>query len=357
MVDLLNWYNKGGFTDENGIYHHSGHIDWVHAWEIWNEPNTGYEIPAPVQDRAATWMQPIPFARLYSTVSNAMRVVDSTINTGGPALSAYPDDPYLNSFITNVTAPLDFLAFHFYSIGNQKTPDPVAFKTITTDFQHRLMYVRTVLDQTFPNRRVPIWVDEVGYNEIARLPVDPRGAAPVGCSWLAATFAMAEYQHVDLLAQFPFLSSAQLGLIDNTSLQPFIPYWMYLLFASKFPPGTNLIPVSIPSSSGIVGLATVSPDRHFVRLVLANTVVANPQDVNGKGVPRIVQVNLTGAFATLTPHVGTAATVWRFDATTSRTAMPASKSLTLFAGANGSMIVEDTLAGYGVDVIEIPLTA
>ena len=356
MVDLVNWYNKGGFTDENGIYHHSGHIGWVHAWEIWNEPNSGYEIPN-VSNPSATWMDPVTFAQLYSIASNAMHAVDPTIITGGPAISADPNDIYLQFFIADVTAPLDFLSFHFYAIGNQKTPDPAAFSEITGNFQHRLIYVRSVLDQTFPGKQVPIWVDEVGYNEIARLPVDPRGTAPVGCAWLAATFAMAEYQHVSLFAQFPFLGNAQLGLIDIKSLQPYVPYWMYQLFASKFPSGTNLIPISIPGSSGIVGLAAVAPDRQSLRLVLANTVVANAKDVNGKGVSRVVRVNLIGVFDTRSAHVGTTATVWRFNAATNRAAMPAPKSLTVFAGTTGTATVQDTLAGYGVDVIEIPLAA
>jgi hypothetical protein len=355
MAQLVGWYNKGGFTDQNGVYHKSGHIGWVHTWEIWNEPNSGYEIPAPVADPAATWMDPVTFARLYSVASTAMRQVDPTIVTGGPALSAYPADDYLQQFITSVTAPLDFLSFHFYAIGDPKTPDPVAFEQIQENFVHRMQFVRRVLDQTFPGKHVPIWVDEVGYNEIARLPVDPRGAAPVGCAWLAATFAAAEYQHATMFSQFPFLGNAQLALINSASRQPFVPYWIYQVLAKEFPVGVLIVPIQSPDGSGIVGAAGIAPDGTSARIVLANTLVAHPTDINGKGIPREVQVNLTAAFRSHAPKANALATVWRFDATTSGASMPATHTLPIFTTSSGALAVQDHMGGYAVDIIQIPL--
>src|SRR6185437_10547357 len=40
LARLVGWYNKGGFTDDAGVYHHSGHQGWIHTWEIWNEPSS-----------------------------------------------------------------------------------------------------------------------------------------------------------------------------------------------------------------------------------------------------------------------------------------------------------------------------
>jgi hypothetical protein len=355
MAQLVGWYNKGGFTDGNGVYHKSGHIGWIHAWEIWNEPNSGFEIPAPVADPAATWMDATTFARLYSVVSTAMHQVDPTIITGGPALSAYPDDQYLRDFITNVTAPLDFLSFHFYAIGDQKAPDPVAFEQITSNFQHRLVLVRNLLDQTFPGKHVPIWVDEVGYNEIARLPLDPRGAAPVGISWMAATFAQAEYQHIAMFAEFAFLGSVQLGMIDARTNRPLMPYWLLSVLSREFPVGALVLPVQTPTGSGMVALAAVAPDGRSVRVVIANTLVAHATDINGKGVAREVQIDLTGNFQGHGVPAPGEATAWTFDARTSSATGPAPRTLKIFRATNGAPAVQDLLSGYGVDVIQIPL--
>ena len=38
-VRLISWYSKGGFTDELGVYHKSGHHYDIPYWEVLNEPD------------------------------------------------------------------------------------------------------------------------------------------------------------------------------------------------------------------------------------------------------------------------------------------------------------------------------
>ena len=356
MARLVGWYNVGGFTDEQGHFHASGHQHWVHTWEIWNEPNSGYDIPISFPNPQNTWLDPVSFAALYSTTASAMRAVDPSIQTGGPALSSYPDDRYLTQFIQHITAPLDFLSFHFYAVGNQRSADHTAFDAVDGAFAHRLTLARALLDAQFPGQRVPIWVDEVGYNEIARLPIDPRGAAPVGVAFDAATFIMAEAHGVAQFTQFPFLGNPQLALVDAKTWQPYVPLRLYETLARAFPPGVTLLPMHISQPQGTVALAALAADGASIRVIIANLQVAHPTDVNGTGLTKTVRVIFTGVAGGATPHVGAVATVWSFDATTDPRHPAQAQRVPLFTAGNAILALQSTLRGYGVEVIEIPLT-
>jgi hypothetical protein len=90
LARIVGWYNQGGFTDDNGTFHSSGHMNWVHTWEVWNEPKSGAEIPAPLPSTyAPPWMTAERFAALYDRCSAAMRAVDPTRVSGGPALGSW----------------------------------------------------------------------------------------------------------------------------------------------------------------------------------------------------------------------------------------------------------------------------
>lgn len=358
MARLVGWYNKGGFTDDQGVYHASGHYGWVHAWEIWNEPKSGAEIPGPVPDRTATpWMAAYRFAALYDMTSTAMRKVDPTIITGGPALGSWPDNDYLREFVANETAPLDFFSFHFYAARSRLETDAYDLGEVTGDrFLNRLIVNRQMLNELRPGQHIPFWIDELGFNENSLDIVDPRGSSPVGYAFIADSFATAEANGVALLGQFALLGNAQLGLVDIKTLQTYRPYWLYRVLATQFPPGSTLWPVQVDRSDQLVGVASTSPDAKTLNLLVGNIQVANTNDVNGKGVPKEVRVVLLGTTEAqrlaLTKAV---ATVWRFDAQAIATGIPTPQTVPLFKLANGQMAIEVPIGGYGVSIISIPL--
>ncbi|MBA3825970.1 MAG: hypothetical protein H0X24_18985 [Ktedonobacterales bacterium] len=355
MARLVGWYNAGGFTDEAGHFHASGHQGWVGTWEIWNEPNSGYDIPGPVSHRSATWLDAHRFARLYSVAAMAMRAVDPTIATGGPAISAYPDDGYMINFIQGITAPLDFFSFHFYAIGNQQTPDPAVFRAVAETFAHRLAFARVTLDARFPGKAIPIWVDEVGFNEIARYPVDPRGAAPVGIVFAADAFITAAQHDVTQFTQFPFLGNAQLALVDNQRFAPYVPLRFYEVLGQTFPPGVRLLRTTLAPPTGLVVLAALAPDGSSVRVLLANTRAAQPTDVNGAGVAATVRITFTNVAPGAGAHAGSVSNVWSFDATTDPAKRAQAHPVAVFTGSDGGLSVQVGLAGYGVSIIQLLL--
>lgn len=355
MARLVGWYNAGGFTDDLGVFHASGHEHWVPTWEVWNEPKSGAEIPGPVPDRrAAPWMTAERFARLYDQSVEAMRAVDPTIQTGGPALGSYPDNDYLRTFVANEHAPLDFFSFHFYAATDPQEPDAQVLGAVTGDrFLQRVIANRQMLDQLRPGQHIPIWIDEVGFNEIAHAPFDLRGAEPISYAFVADTFINAEQQGVAMLDQFHILGNAQLGLLDINSLQPYRQYWFYRLLAQLFPPGLTLYPVSVSGSGGaLIALAALTPDRQSLRILVANLQVAHAADVNGSGVPHTVRL------VVYTAGLGPAqlpATLWQLDATAPSQASPVSTTLHIIAFDHGTFEAQVSLKGYGAALLSIQL--
>lgn len=348
---LVGWYNKGGFTDEAGQYHASGHTDWIHYWEVWNEPNSGYEIPAPVKNPGATWMEGDAFARLWNVAVHAMRAIDPTIIAGGPTISSYPDIPYLQRFIGNVTEPLGFLSMHYYAIGNQQDSDATIFAAANGPrFIDRIIAAKQILAQDKPGQNIPIWIDEFGGNEIARGAPDPRGTATLAYAFTSQVFTMSEYQGIGLISQYTLIASPQLGLISNGTAQTFPIYYYHLLLSRLFAPGITLLPVQIANGSNIIAMAAIAPDHMSLRLLIGNLQVANASDNNGIGVARTVHLQLTGQLLDGATFDKSGVT-WHYDATSPKNSVPTPCNSQITAANT----VDVTVGGYGATIVSIPL--
>ncbi len=46
---LINWYNNGGFTDEYGVVHKSGHYMNISHWEVLNEIDSEHSMTPEVR--------------------------------------------------------------------------------------------------------------------------------------------------------------------------------------------------------------------------------------------------------------------------------------------------------------------
>ena len=80
---LLSWYTQGGFTDELGKRHESGHHYTISHWEVLNEPDL---------ERNLT---PEAYTRLYDAVVEAMRRVQPATKFGGISLAFPGQQPAL----------------------------------------------------------------------------------------------------------------------------------------------------------------------------------------------------------------------------------------------------------------------
>ncbi len=356
MARVVGWYNKGGFTDENGVYHASGHIGWVHTWEIWNEPDSGSEIPvSTLQDRHAPFFSPQDYALLYDEVTKAMRAVDPTIVTGGPAVIGYQVSTYTNyigGFLSHVTQPVGFLSIHFYSTGDRRQPDEAVLQNLTDGYSETIDAVQRLMHQM--KRNIPLWVDELGFNESSVLPVDPRGSSPIGYAFAADAFIQGEVRNVAQINQFPFAGNQQNGLVDFKTSQPFRTYWLYVMLAHAFPPGSQMLAMThLPS--GVVALSAIGADRQKLHILLVNMRAASAKDINGHGVPHTVCIDLVNKHAGVGLPFGAPATEWTFDATTPINDLPTSSTQWLINAGQDHLIFQEQLSGYSATLVELPL--
>jgi hypothetical protein len=77
---LVSWYTQGGFTDEYGKRHESGHHYKIPYWEVLNEINGEHQ------------MTPQTYTRVYDAIVAAIRHVDPQIKFVGLALGGTTKD-------------------------------------------------------------------------------------------------------------------------------------------------------------------------------------------------------------------------------------------------------------------------
>src|SRR5216683_1429664 len=120
---LLSWYTKGGFTDELGKRHESGHHYSIPYWEILNEVDFEHR------------MTPQTYTGLYDAVAEAMKKVQPDLKFVGVSLAIPGQNPdffeyFLNHKNHRPRIPLDALSYHFYAVPTPDEPLEIQQHTV-----------------------------------------------------------------------------------------------------------------------------------------------------------------------------------------------------------------------------------
>jgi len=351
-ANLVRYYNTGGF-DAGGAHFQSPSPYPITWWGIFNEPN-------------GNGLTPQDYVNLYNTMVPAMAAADPSIKFAAVELSDWvPDaETFLPTFVSNVIAPVNALATHFYSTCNQQTIDDTIFPTILK-FATEVGYISSEL-ATQPNLAgVPVWVTENNVNADYGLPnglsscngtpfvLDPRGTSPFFAAWRSLAFEMLGQAGAQALYHWDFSSNAQYGETDSLD-NPYLSYWVdyYLSRWLPSPPGQDILQTTssgcclwIDHTGGFFGLDTHTlglrnPDGSVVVLMSNHAVQNIFKDNNGTGVSRTFALDLS-ALGTFT-----SATVVTLDAATPAGG-PALQSLTPAAQ------MQVTLPGYGAALLRL----
>jgi hypothetical protein len=246
---LVSWYTQGGFTDEYGKQHDSGHHYKIDYWEVLNEVDIEHR------------MTPEFYTSLYDAIVTAIRKTDPNIKFVGLAL-AYPSkaaklfEYFLNPKNHKEGIPLDMISYHFYA---QPTPDQppsswqYTFFEQADHFLDTVRYVQSIRERLSPTTQTTL--NELG----AILPDDnivPRGPIPDSywnlCGAMYAyLYAQAaglgievagESQLVGYPTQFPSVS-----MVDWNTGQPNPRYWVLKLLHDNFEPGDKIVESHVSS--------------------------------------------------------------------------------------------------------------
>ncbi|NNH75246.1 hypothetical protein HLB23_36260 [Nocardia uniformis] len=105
---LASWYIAGGFTDELGNWHESGHRYRFAYWEVLCEPDIGHRIP------------PELYTELYDAIVTRLAPLDPDMKFIGLSLSHVHHQPeYFWHFLDPANhadgVPVDAISYHFYA--------------------------------------------------------------------------------------------------------------------------------------------------------------------------------------------------------------------------------------------------
>jgi hypothetical protein len=249
---VANWYVRGGFTDELGVRHESGHHYRFAFWEVLNEVEGEHHF------------SPEVYTMIYDRVVAEVRKVDPEMKFSGPALmSPAESTAYVPYFLDAANhqpgIPVDALSFHFYSIPADDEPQSGWQFTVMQQADRALTaarYIAAFRDKLSPRT-------ELHFNEIgSMLPggQEPKLRAPIPDLHWHLSAAMHAYMFIHLsrigvenassaeLIDYPGQFAA-ITLVDWESGKPNPRYWALRLLHDEIHPGDRLVSTTEPDGT------------------------------------------------------------------------------------------------------------
>ncbi len=245
---LVSWYTQGGFTDEYGKRHESGHHYKIDYWEVLNEVDLEHNLT------------PETYTRVYDAMVGAIRKADPGIKFVAIALAFPSSAPRMFEYFLNPKnhkpgIPLDMISYHFYattSADETHDTEQFTFFSQADAFLNTVRYIEVIRKRLSP--KTATTVDELGSIDSSDFAQGAPGYVfkPLPQSYWNLSGAVYAYvyaglaqQGVDVAGesqmvgyptQFPSVS-----LVDWDSGRPNARYWVLKLLHDNFGPGDKLV--------------------------------------------------------------------------------------------------------------------
>ncbi|MGB8112131.1 MAG: glycosyl hydrolase family 39 [Candidatus Sulfotelmatobacter sp.] len=278
---LAGWYTQGGFTDELGKFHASGHHFDIRYWEVFNEIDGEHDT------------RPQQYVNRYDAVTQAVLKVAPQMKFVALALSNPSEAPRMFSYFLDARnhragVPLDYISFHFYATptGDQTLDDwQYTFFDQAAEFLAVTRYILEIRDRQSPLTKV--MVNEAGSILAGDMVQGEPGHVekPIPAAYWNLSAALYGYLYIELAklgidsvgesqlvgypSQFPSVS-----MIDWTNGKPNARFTVLQLLKNNFGPGDDLTDTTI-RSNGSLAESDALDAQAFVRdghrkLVLIN---------------------------------------------------------------------------------------
>jgi hypothetical protein len=247
FVRLLSWYTKGGFTDELGKFHKSGHYYNIPYWEVLNEPDLEHR------------MSPQLYTKIYDAIVPALKKVSPKTKFVGISI-AYETNPewfeyFLNPANHKPGVPLEGISYHFYgrpaSVDQNIDNYQYSFFDQANGFLDRVRYIENIRKRLAPKVFTQI-------NEIGTIIQDRDYKGDIPAAYWNLSGAMYAYIYLELTkigidvagesqlvgypTQFPDVS-----MMNWKNSKPNARYWVLKLLKDNFGPGDKLQVTAIPN--------------------------------------------------------------------------------------------------------------
>lgn len=253
---IVSWYVKGGFTDELGKRHESGHHYKIDYWEVFNEPDLEHGFSTET------------YTKLYDVVVEAIHKVSPDTRFIGISHSYIVGHPeyltyFLNSKHHKPGISLDMISYHFYAVPNSDEPPEAQQFTYFNQadkFLEIVGYIETLRKMLSP--KTGTMVNEIG----TMLPDDWAQTNPdyvfkpirpsywnLSAATFAYVFAGLARQGIDAAGESSIPGGPGLwpsiSLLDWETAQPNARYWALKLIIDHFRPGDKIVESSSDSGS------------------------------------------------------------------------------------------------------------
>ena len=240
---LASWYINGGFSDEVGKWHESGHHYEIGYWEVLNDPDIEGSL------------SPEDYTRLYDAIVAAVRKVAPKMKFMGPVVADVAHAQFLAYFLDprnhEAGIPIDMISYHFFLLPDaDESPNVMAY-TFFQQADKYLMaaaYIDTLRSHFIPQART----DVVDVATMLPDPLAPKLAAPIPKSYWSLSGGVFAYMYaklaelgVDVVGASELIDSpgivAASTLVDWDTGRPNARYWVTKLLRDHFGPGDRLI--------------------------------------------------------------------------------------------------------------------
>ena len=274
---LASWYVNGGFTDENGVRHESGHHYRLPVWEVLNEPEWEHSTT------------PEQYTARYDAIVEGIRRVSPGTRFMGMALGNPRGDPrafeyFLNPANHRPGIPINYISYHFYAVParTQAFADwQYSFFDQADGFLTAVRYIEGIRRRLSPQTGTDadelgvISADDLSQNSPGHVvqPIPPAYWNLAG-SLYAYLFIELSRLQIDIIGEsqlvgYPtqFPSVSMMNWEDN---RPNARFWVLKLIRDSFRPGDTLVETALGGggSEGLAAQAFITPAGR--RLLLVN---------------------------------------------------------------------------------------
>jgi hypothetical protein len=243
---LVGWYTQGGFTDEFGKRHDSGHHYKIDYWEVLNEVDGEHS------------MTPQTYTRVYDAIVEAIHRADPKITCVGMGLGGEPRE-FIEYFLDHKNhkagIPLAMISYHFYAVpSSDETPEVMehTYWEQADRFLNVVSYIQGIRERLSPETQTD--ADELGSISAEDTEQDKPGHVfkPIANSYWNLCGSLYAYLYVELAkrgvevagesqlvgypTQYPSVS-----MVDWETGQPNARFWVLKVLRDNFGPGDKLV--------------------------------------------------------------------------------------------------------------------
>lgn len=270
---LYQWYTQGGFTDELGNSHTSGHSYRFSYWEVLNEIDLEHQF------------SPEAYTRLYDAVTERIRSINADQKMAGLVLATTSGhagyfDYFLDPRNHHPGIPLDMITYHFYATPQGTESMEQMQRTVfgqADNFLSTVDYVEAIRKRLSPQTKT--YIDEIG--TILGDGKNPTLAASIPRAYWNLSGAMFAYLYARLSARgIENLAEAELidypGQFAGTTLvnwetgKPNARYWVLKLIGDSIHRGDKIVDQPVVDGS-VFAQGYLSPDGERKLLVVNKT--------------------------------------------------------------------------------------